>query len=409
VNAPRRRRALSASGGAVTSGGDPAAARLLVAALKAAEAEPDRFTHGFHSYPARMHPEVARILVAELSRPGERVLDPFCGAGTVLVEAMVAGRGATGVDLNPLAIRIAREHCALRSPDERARFEATLGRVAGASLDRVRARQPVRAALSPREREFYQPHVLLELAGLFEEIRRIRPETDRRALEIVFSALLVKFSRQESDTSERHTEKRIRKGLVSEFFLRKGRELSQRWAALSEAAGRDARPPTLYTGDARTLRAHLAREGAYDLVVSSPPYGGTYDYHAHHARRYPWLGLDTRAFEAAEIGARRHLTRRRDAAAEWDREVAAYLRAIAAVCRSGARIALLCGDADLGGAGGGRNRPEGVGRYRVDAREQLARLAPRAAGLVVVAHASQTRPDPRGGTPRHEHLVLLAR
>ena len=108
----RQRRALSHVGGDVELWGDGEAADRLGAAIDvptSAEAEElaRAHVHGFHSYPARMHPLVARRLVEEFSAPGELVLDPFCGSGTVLVEAALAGRRAVGVDANPLAVRLA--------------------------------------------------------------------------------------------------------------------------------------------------------------------------------------------------------------------------------------------------------------------------------------------------------------
>lgn len=45
------------------------------------------YTHGFHSYPAMMIPQVARRLILEYSSEGDTLLDPFCGSGSVLVEA----------------------------------------------------------------------------------------------------------------------------------------------------------------------------------------------------------------------------------------------------------------------------------------------------------------------------------
>jgi len=396
---PGGRRALSNLGGEVELAGEREAAQLLRAAWQAAVGEAARLTHGFHTYPARMHPGIARALIATLSAHGARVLDPFCGSGTVLIEALAAGRRALGVDLNPLAIRIAEVQCELRGRDGRARFEHVLERTVGASLARVRARRKVRAPLSARERAFYDPHVLLELAGLHAEIEAVDNARDRRALEVVFSALLVKFSRQRADTTRELASKRIRKGLASEFFLRKGRELSQRWAALAQAAGDAAVPPRLVCGDARELPALLGNTqtaaSAFELVLSSPPYGGTYDYHAHHARRYAWLGIDAEAFFRDELGARRRLSRASGAAARWDAELAASLRAIAGVCRPGARVVLLLGDAAVGGV-------------RVDAREQLTRLAP-ACKLEWIASAAQRRRDHAGGPPRREHLVLLQR
>ncbi|WP_413116192.1 DNA methyltransferase [Streptomyces sp. CY1] len=46
---------------------------------------------------ARMPPAVAAYAVAAYTRPGDTVLDPDCGAGTVLVEALRAGRHAIGI------------------------------------------------------------------------------------------------------------------------------------------------------------------------------------------------------------------------------------------------------------------------------------------------------------------------
>ena len=76
--------------------------------------------------------------------------------------------------------------------------------------------------------------------------------------------------------------KRIRKGLSTELFLRKAQELSERWAALNEVA--EGPPPLLFEGDARSLPRILGSK-RMDLILTSPPYGGTYDYAAHHARR----------------------------------------------------------------------------------------------------------------------------
>ena len=85
--------------------GDRSLGVALVAALEAADPV-DRATHGFHTYPAGMHPDAARGLVAAL--PGDSVFDPFCGGGTVLVEAMLAGKRAIGRDVSPVALRVAR-------------------------------------------------------------------------------------------------------------------------------------------------------------------------------------------------------------------------------------------------------------------------------------------------------------
>lgn len=65
-------------------------------------------THGFHSYPAMMIPQIAERLIKENIGKGKVILDPFCGSGTVLVEAMIKNKKAYGIDINPLTELIAK-------------------------------------------------------------------------------------------------------------------------------------------------------------------------------------------------------------------------------------------------------------------------------------------------------------
>jgi hypothetical protein len=391
--APGPRRPLSQVGGPVEVAGEPELSAVLRRAWEGPHPRgPEDLTHAFHSYPARMHPGVAAQLLEGLSDRRAVVLDPFCGGGTVLVEAMVADRRAFGIDLNPLALRIAEVRCDWREAPARARFGEQLAQVTERSLARVRSRVDERAPLSREEVRWYQPHVLKELAGLHAEIRAVEQDHDRRALEMVFSALLVKFSRQRAETAEDDAPKRLRKGLVSEFFHRKGSELVERWAALDAAVPRPVPRPRLRQGDARRAQAIVQKGVKVDLVLTSPPYGGTYDYAQHHGRRYPWLGIDPGPLRSAEVGARRDLGGR-DAVQRWDTQLSAVLRALTPMLAPQGRIALVLGDAQVGGR-------------RIPADAQLKRLAPRA-GLRVRAVASQGRPDFTGGPARQEHIVVL--
>lgn len=57
---------------------------------------------------ARIPPAVAAYAIAHYTRPGALVLDPDCGAGTVLVEALRAGRHAIGLTSDAALRQIAR-------------------------------------------------------------------------------------------------------------------------------------------------------------------------------------------------------------------------------------------------------------------------------------------------------------
>jgi DNA modification methylase len=70
----------------------------------------DASSHTLHNsiiYPGRTRPEFASYFINELSRKEDVVLDPFCGAGTVALEAALAGRIPWIVDRDPFALALA--------------------------------------------------------------------------------------------------------------------------------------------------------------------------------------------------------------------------------------------------------------------------------------------------------------
>ena len=60
-----------------------------------------------HPFPARMAPEVASTRLHSLS-PGSTVVDPMCGSGLVLREAIEQGHKAMGLDIDPLAVLMSK-------------------------------------------------------------------------------------------------------------------------------------------------------------------------------------------------------------------------------------------------------------------------------------------------------------
>jgi hypothetical protein len=66
-------------------------------------------THGFHRYPAQVIPHIPAFFFTKFNKKDYPVtLDPFCGTGTVLVEAMHNGRDSIGVEINPIAALISK-------------------------------------------------------------------------------------------------------------------------------------------------------------------------------------------------------------------------------------------------------------------------------------------------------------
>jgi DNA modification methylase len=405
----KERRSLSHVGGEVFLRGDPEAGDLLAAALDVApslvdEAEAQAHVHGFHSYPARMHPGTARGLIEAFSRPLDAVLDPFCGSGTVLVEARLAGRFAAGVDANPLAVRLARLKATTTSELERATLVEWAQNIASTADTRRMARAGASRRYPGADVALFDPHVLLELDGLRVGLEGFSPRAApeawaREALWLVLSAILTKVSRRTSDTSEKEAPRRLAAGYTAHLFARKAEELAAR---LGEVAPLLAGAPGLWLeeGDARALDG--IDDGAVALTVTSPPYAGVYDYAAHHEARLRWLGLNDRPFRAREIGARARLSEVEPDAgrAAWDAELSAVLGSLRRVTKDRGLAVLLLADSVVGGA-------------PLYADDVVASLAP-PSGFDIVAMASQTRPHFHSKTasafarkPRAEHALLL--
>lgn len=397
-----RRTALSQLGGAAELWGDGALSEGLRDAFDVAATETAELAdvHGFHSYPARMHPDTAGRLIAQLSKPKDTVLDPFCGSGTVLVEARRAGRRGLGYDVNPLS----RELSWLKTlgPDDAWLTSLTeeAARVAAHADERRKRKAGATQRYGEVDREQFAPHVLLELDGLRDGIKHAQSPELGRALFLVLSALLTKVSQRSGDSSAHVSQKRVAPGFPSRFFLKKTDELCRQLAAYRGSLPADAPPASCTLGDARKLPGLAA--GSVSLVVSSPPYPGVYDYLTHHDDRLRWLGLPAHDFETLEIGSRRELSSDSfgPALARWERDLGATLAALARGLAAQGRIVLVIADSTLAG------KP-------LYAERVVEKAAP-GAGLQLLARASQARPHFHGGSreafvkqPRREHLLAL--
>jgi DNA modification methylase len=346
-----------------------------------------------------MHPATAGRLVRAFSADGATLLDPFCGSGTVLVEGMIAGRRTVGVDLNPLAVRLATLKTAPREPSAREALVQAARAAATMADERRQRRAGATRRYPPEDVALFDPHVLLELDSLRSAVRGADPAV-RDALELVLSSILVKVSRRASDTSVAPSARRIAAGFAARLFVRKTEELVRRLADFAALVPAETPPARVAIDDATRLRTVAA--STVDAVVTSPPYVATYDYLAQHAPRMRWLDLDPRAFAAGEMGARRRYATLDAAGARsaWMRELTLVLVALSRACRKGARVALLVADSAVRGEA-----------LRADVL--VAEAAP-AAGFTWLARASQRRPhfhrpSERAfeASPRAEHAIAL--
>jgi len=60
-----------------------------------------RYTPESMRHPGKMLPAIAAIVIDAFTQPGDLVIDPMCGIGTTLVEAIHLGRDAAGMEYEP--------------------------------------------------------------------------------------------------------------------------------------------------------------------------------------------------------------------------------------------------------------------------------------------------------------------
>ena len=187
-------------------------------------------THNLHPYPAKFIPQIPNALIHELSSAGETVADIFCGSGTTLLEALYLKRRAIGIDASPLAVLISR---AKTTPLSDVDFEEManhhgdckqlLAKAATPTGEMLWQERPFRSdgwRPSPEICQFwFFPHVVEELAEILVMIGRVQSKTARVLCKVAFSAIIVRVSKQDSDTRYVRRDKDIKPGDTTRLYL----------------------------------------------------------------------------------------------------------------------------------------------------------------------------------------------
>lgn len=119
--------------------------------------------HSLCSYQGKLKPALAHWLVRQFTAPGELVVDPLSGVGTIPFEAALLGRRSIANDLSPLAATVAR---AKVDPPSRAEACEALTRLGKAMAAATITDADVEAAsfgLNATARDYYHPDTLNEV------------------------------------------------------------------------------------------------------------------------------------------------------------------------------------------------------------------------------------------------------
>ena len=260
-------------------------------------------SHGAHEYRGKFFPQLARVLlnIAKI-RPGDYVLDPMCGSGTTLIEAVLAGCRAVGVDMNPLSVLMSRAKSAILQtpPDilavEYETLKADLLRAADRRDDLVWL-----GSLPQQDQDYlrtwFAPQVLADLDKIAARVHAVDNTACRDLFRLSLSNILRRVSWQKVDDLRVRREVRPDADInaIAEFVTELSRTVRTVLAFLYEDAGSDHGSVEVREGDARHLIGdhaplnHLV--GIISAVITSPPYATALPYLDTDRLSLCYLGL----------------------------------------------------------------------------------------------------------------------
>ncbi len=296
--------------------------------------------HGIHPYPAKFIPQIPQSLISAL-HPGDEtaVLDPFCGSGTTLVEGAIAGVPAIGIDLHPLACLISKVKVTpLR------RNLATAARAALARASRRSASPPNIPAVD----HWFRTDVQHALSVLIAAIDKEGDADVRDALRIALSSIVVRVSKQESDTRYAAVDNSADASDVAPGFLAAAASieeaLSTTWTGLFPTGNVEIINKDILAVEPSDIKRRVS------VVVTSPPYPNAYEYWLYHKYRMYWLGMDPIAVREKEIGARPHYFKANpQTAADFERQMERVFQLLRAVVVSGGHACFQVGSSVIRG------------------------------------------------------------
>lgn len=234
-------------------------------------------THGYHRYPAKFIPQLSHRLIEQYTKPGEMVVDIFCGCGTTLVEAKIMGRGTAGTDINPIAVLITKSKLHAFEPKViNDHFNQLLSR-----LTQVKS---VKMPDHERIDYWFRPEEKNELAFLLNEIAQEENDAVKCFFLCAFSNILKGCSiwLQKSNKPTRDMKKVPYPPIKS--FVKQVKAMlrgNDTFYQLAQSTKSD-----VFCADARKVPM---QDETVDLIVTSPPYVTSYEYADLHQLSALWL------------------------------------------------------------------------------------------------------------------------
>lgn len=252
------------------------------------KADTKYLTHDIHRYPAKFIPQLARRIIKEYSHERDIVLDPFCGSGTAILEAILIGRNTIGVDLNPVAYYTSKVKTTPINPrllkkmwDD---FSRKLTPLFGFNEIPL---YPLPYNALKVLKEWIPEKQLIDMRRIFTLINNVEDELFRDFLLVAFSNIQKNCSwwLMKSVKPSRDFKKNVPD--VVPMFIKQVEKMMEKNNELWEVLKDSKVWVKIYKEDVRVLSSFI--KDTVDLILFSPPYVTSYEYVDVHKLSIIWL------------------------------------------------------------------------------------------------------------------------
>ncbi len=249
--------------------------------------------HGIHEYRGKFNPQIVRAAGNIIGiKPNDWIIDPFCGSGTTLLEAVHNNWNAIGVDANPLAVMIAKAKLASMHmlADELVKQHLNLEkqlkeRIRGLDFNKTWSRNEIenftgkdienRLPDSEYIHAWFNDSIIAQIIVIMDEIKQISDENAQLIFMMVLSDILREVSLQDpGDLRIRRRKNPLMNSPVIEEYLSRLSDQIDRIVKARKFLSRASTSQDALLGDTRKLSELFNKEHRrrFDGAITSPPY-----------------------------------------------------------------------------------------------------------------------------------------